>query len=165
MEDRNQAVVLIRVGVNKKVGRPNFSSYEASLHVEMAVNIGALADNQFHDFVMDKYRAITEEVNGQIAAEIAGDPFNKTAPKPAAQIAQAPVQQPVAAKSFADYLRARSAELNIKAETIARHLYKVLVDGPHTEKQEVFNVLNNMWKSGSLTEAEADKRMLSCPTF
>jgi hypothetical protein len=165
MESNNQASVLVRSGIAKRVGRPNFSSFEASVQLELTMNLAALTDSNFGPQMDGIFEKIREQINHQIAVEIANDPFARPQGQPLTQAQPTLSPQTANPKKFGDFLREKSAELGITPEQIVRYWYKSIVDGPLTDWQQQGKVLSEMFSAGSVKEKELSDRLLHAPSI
>lgn len=170
MTDKNQAVVLVRAGIAKKVGRPNFSSYEANLQLEMTLDIGAVTDDKFPDFLAELYGKIQTEVDAQIAHELHRQDKTQQ-PKPVETVDKSTTQSNPAnvlykpTESFGEFLRTKSSELSVSPQQLVTHWYKQIVDGPLKEWDQQGKQLNDLWQSGSITKSELIERINNIPAY
>lgn len=170
MTNQNQACVLVRAGIAKKVGRPNFSSYEANLQLEMTLDIGAVTDDKFPEFLAELYGKIQSEVDAQIAQEVYRQEQKQGLKSPENVDKSATKPNPVdilykPAESFGEFLRVKSSELAVNPQQLVNHWYKQIVDGPLKDWDQQGKQLNDLWKSGSITKSELIERINNIPAY
>lgn len=165
MEVIGDTQVKIQAGIAKKVGRPNYSSYDAALSVTIVTNVSAIADDRFGDLVSNIYDKVQQAVDARIAWECRNDgkpPVNaQVAPSVMAntQPAPTPVPEPVSPvapavegnhpavvfSDFRDFLAAESTQLGVQPDVIVNSLYRQLIGGPLVDWREKGAVLVQHW--------------------
>jgi hypothetical protein len=162
MDLKNQAVVLVRAGIAKKIGRPHFSAYEANCQIEMSVDLGMVTDAGFPQLLGDIYDRIQKAVDQQIAEEVGRDQPQATPQVANKAVVQTSVPTPVtvipaivdtpvlARPPFRDFLLAKATELAVGPQGLVKHWYKSFVDGNETEFVRQGKVLADLWDSGSI---------------
>lgn len=172
MDLKNQAVVLVRAGVAKKVGRPNYSSYEANLQIEMSVDLGMVTDERFPGLVGSIYERIQSEVDKQIAEEVGKEKPAAVQSLPTPPKQELPhndlslaAEEHATLKTFGDFLRARAGELGQPPELLVKFWYKLFADGSETEFQKQGKILSDLWKAGSIGVSICDRALTNFPQF
>ena len=172
MDLKNQAVVLVRAGIAKKVGRPNYSSYEASLQIELTTDLGAVTDERFPDLMGTIYDKIQRQIDIQIAEEV-----NKDKPAQAQALPTPPPKEELqhndislaaeqASKpAFGEYLSSKSVDLGQAPQLLVKFWYKQFVDGPDVDFNKQGKALNDLWKAGSLGPSHCEKALTNFPQF
>jgi hypothetical protein len=163
MDLKNQAVVLVRAGIAKKVGRPQFSSYEANCQIEMSVDLGMVTDERFPELLGSIYDRVQKVVDQQIAEEIGRDNVSAT-PQITRQevVPQVTVIKPE--KPFRDFLLAKSQELAVAPQGLVKHWYKCFVDGAETDFQKQGKALADLWDAGRVGPLVMTERLTHQPT-
>jgi hypothetical protein len=165
MDNHNPAVVTVRAGIAKRVGRPNFSSYEANLQLEMTLDLGAVTDDKFPEFLAELYGKIQTEVDAQIATEIYRQDNTKNDLPMAKTVAPAVVTPYMPTQKFGDFLREKSSELSVEPEALVRHWYKSHVGGPLTLFPEQGKMLNELWNAGVIKTEDLTRSVEKCPAY
>ena len=134
----NDTECKINCGVAKKVGRPNYSSYEANLNIEITTNLASMTDDQFPHLIGEIYNKIQQAVDARIAWECRDADGPNLVPKvqietmhpqaisPVAQVATP--AQPSAGYAFRDYLAATSNELAISPQSLVNYFYRLFIN-------------------------------------
>ena len=166
MDLKNQAVVLVRAGVSKKVGRPQFSSYEASCEIEMSVDLGVVTDAGFPQLLGNIYDRIQKAVDQQIAEEVGRDEV-LAAPQVKQNLIEQAAVQPIVLKPekpFRDFLLAKSTELAVAPQGLVKHWYKCFVDGSETDFVKQGKALADLWDAGQVGPLVMNDRLTHQPT-
>ena len=166
MDLKNQAVVLVRAGIAKKVGRPQFSSYEANCQIEMSVDLGMVTDERFPQLLGDIYDRVQKAVDQQIAEEIGRDGVSATQPPAKQNLVEQATEQPTVIKPekpFRDFLLAKSQELAVAPQGLVKHWYKCFVDGSETDFQKQGKALADLWDAGRVGPLVMTERLTQQP--
>ena len=183
MEIGQDSEVKIQAGISKKVGRPNYSSYDAALSVTIVTNISAIADDRFGDLIANIYDKVQQAVDARIAWECRNDAkppvnaqvaphvlANTSEPAPTPEPAPAPVpfvapavegSHPVVVyNDFRDFLASESNQLGVQPEVIVNSLYRQLIGGNVLDWRQQGAALVQHWNSlgnGQASQVFADK--------
>lgn len=108
---------MLKVGMSKKVGMPNFGSFGAECALEIPVNIGTLGNpEEFDRLIAQSYAKCLESVDGQIRIQ--------TSPQP---VVQSPVpQEKPKASPFGAWLKDQAVAYGQDMATITGLLYRHL---------------------------------------
>jgi hypothetical protein len=165
MDLKNQAVVLVRAGIAKKVGRPQFSSYEANCQIEMSVDLGMVTDERFPELLGNIYDRVQKAVDQQIAEEIGRDNA-PVAPQVKQNLIEQAASEPTIIKPekpFRDFLLAKSQELAVAPQGLVKHWYKCFVDGSETDFQKQGKALADLWDAGRVGPLVMTERLTQQP--
>lgn len=162
MEISQDSEVKIQAGISKKVGRPNYSSYDAALSVTIVTNISAIADDRFGDLISNIYDKVQQAVDARIAWECRDDvkpPVNAQVAPHVLANTPAPVAAPIVAPSvegevqvvlyndFRDFLAAESTQLEVQPEVIVNSIYRQLIKGELVDWRQQGAALVQHWTS------------------
>lgn len=154
--------VVVNCGIAKKVGRPNYSSYEASMNMQVVTNLNNVTDEKFPELVGHIYTQIQKAIDARIAWECREDkgpsmvapvspaalhvdvtrhgvatpivPNVSTPPAPAAPVAT-PAAPATAPYQFRDFLGSTARELAISPESIVNYFYRIFIKGSVADSQ------------------------------
>jgi len=146
----NDTDVVVNCGIAKKVGRPNYSSYEASMNMQIVTNLNNVSDAKFPELVGHVYTQIQKAIDARIAWECREDtgpsmvaPVSPAALHPdvtrhgvASPVvpvvntppAVAPAAPAPAPYEFRDFLSSTAKELAVSPESIVNYFYKMLIN-------------------------------------
>jgi len=151
--------VVVNCGIAKKVGRPNYSSYEASMNMQVVTNLNNVTDEKFPELVGHIYTQIQKAIDARIAWECREDngPSMVASVSPAAlhpavtrhgvaspvvpnvSTQPAPVATPAAPATapyqFRDFLGSTAKELAISPDSIVNYFYRIFIKGSVADHQ------------------------------
>lgn len=184
MQPLNETEVVLSAGIAKKVGRPNYSSYEANLNIEIKTNLASVTDERFPELVGVIYTKIQEAVDARIAWECRADQGPNLVPKFAPEILHpqavappsAPASAPAPAPSpvgfaFRDYLAQTCNELAVSPESLVNYFYRVFIASktqtpvPDAAWQQQGAALAEHWTSIPNAPAAYSQSLNSMPAF
>lgn len=122
----NAATIILRAGLNKKVGLPNFGSFGAEFHVEVVTDLGILSSPEHLDSVRSKmFNVCFESIETQIRMHTEG------AQAPAAKPSTAPVSASAAAPAnglspFGQWIRDKAEAYGLPIATLVKPLYSLV---------------------------------------
>lgn len=143
MKPLNETEIRLSCGIAKKVGRPNYSSYEASLQIEIVTNLESMTDNRFPDLVGEIYTKIQQAVDARIAFECRADQGPSLVPQfqpqtlhPHAAMATTQATQPAPIPpspqspggfTYKDFLAQTCNELSLSPNSLTNYFYRIFL--------------------------------------
>lgn len=184
MQPLNETEVVLSAGIAKKVGRPNYSSYEANLNIEIKTNLASVTDERFPELVGVIYTKIQEAVDARISWECRHDQGPSLVPKfepqtmhphavaPASPPAPVPAPAPSPVGfAFRDYLAQTCNELAVSPESLVNYFYRVFIASkeqspvPDALWQLQGAALANHWTSIPNAPATYSQSLNNMPAF
>ena len=121
MSDRD---VIIRVGLCKKVGQPNYGSFGANMDMEIGVDLGVLGDpDRLGSLVRAAYQQCADYIEEQMRAVSVGKPVTAQSlhvPTPA------PALAPTRQSAFGSWLKSQAESYGIPLPILAGSLYRIV---------------------------------------
>lgn len=113
--------IVVKVGVSRKIGQPNYGSYQASCHIDCPANIALIANpDELESLIAQLYRTCVESVN----AELASASQSKA-------VVQSPVAQPEPEKPkssvFGQWLKDKAISYGVDMPVMTGLLYRQVV--------------------------------------
>lgn len=142
----NAATIILRAGLNKKVGLPNFGSFGAEFHVEVVTDLGILSSPEHLDSVRSRmFNVCFESIETQIRMHTEGAQAPAAKPSPASVSAPAPA--PANGLSpFGQWIRDKAETYGLPVPTLVKPLYKLVCpDGKDTEVKPQGQALAARW--------------------
>jgi len=126
----NDKDILIRVGLSKKVGQPNYGSFGAEMGMEINVDLGILSDpDRFSGLIHTAYQQCMDHITQQLTAN-AGETAPKSVHVPPPQSLSpppAPAPLPPAngqTSAFGVWIKSQSEQYGIPLPILVGQLYK-----------------------------------------
>lgn len=138
--------IVVKVGISRKIGQPDYGSYQASCHIDCPANIALIANpDELEALIAQLYRTCVESVNAELA----------TVKKP--PVVQSPVPQPEPEKPkssvFGQWLKDNAIAYGVDMPVLTGLLYKLVSpDGQLTSWTDQGKSLAEVW--GGLANRE-----------
>lgn len=134
---------IVKTGISKTVGLPDYDHFSASCGFEITVDIGALADrDRLSRLIGDAYKHCLDSVDEQIHAAT-----HKAPPAPPVQTAPA-VQPLPPADSFGQWMKDKLSDVPMEMATLVGQTYKAIFPaGTETNWQNQGQLLADHWKA------------------
>lgn len=145
--------IIIRVGLSKKVGLPNFGSFGAEMGMDIHVDLGVLSDpDRFSGLIKTAYQQCMDHITQQLTAN-AGQPATSVhvpPPRPSSP-APAPAPYPPAPANgqtspFGAWIKSQAEQYGIPLPILVGQLYnEVIPQGEATEYTMQGKELASVW--------------------
>lgn len=143
---------VIKVGIAKKIGMPNYGSFGAECAFDIHLDLGVLADNErFTNTIREAYKKCLDSVEEQIRG-VGGTPVPPSqpvphVPQPVAQPVQQQTTQPQPQPSaFGLWMRQKAEAYGVAIPMLTSLLYKEMVpQGVFTDFVEQGREMAAMW--------------------
>lgn len=138
--------IVVKVGIARKIGQPDYGSYQASCHIDCPANIALIGNpDELEALVAQLYATCVESVNAQLAVA-------KPAP-----VVQSPVPQPEPEKPkssvFGQWLKDKAIAYGVDMPVLTGLLYRQIdPTGTDTAWTDQGKYLATFW--GGLDERE-----------
>jgi len=134
---------VIKVGIAKKIGMPNYGSFGAECAFDIHLDLGVLADNErFTNTIREAYKKCLDSVEEQIRG-VGGTPVPASQPVP--HVPQ-PVAQPAQPSAFGLWMRQKAEAYGVAIPMLTSLLYKEMVpQGVNTDFVEQGREMAAMW--------------------
>jgi len=140
--------IVVKVGISRKIGQPNYGSYQASCHIDCPANIALIGNpDELEALIGQLYKTCVESVNAQLAVA-------KPAP-----VVQSPVPQPAPDKPkssvFGQWLKDKAIAYGVDMPVLTGLLYKqVDPAGTLSVWTDQGKFLAEMWNSSTRDDKE-----------
>lgn len=147
MSDRD---IVIRVGLCKKVGQPNYGSFGANMDMEIGVDLGVLGDpDRLGSLVRTAYQQCADYIEEQLRAGTASKSVPAQSvhvPTPAPQPAPIAIQAPARQSAFGGWLKGQAEAYGIPLPILTGSLYRVVfAEGTDTEYASQGKAMAKVW--------------------
>jgi hypothetical protein len=143
--------IIIRVGLSKKVGQPNFGSFGAEMGMEIHVDLGVLSDpDRFSGLVTSAYQQCMNHITQQLTAN-AGQPATSVHVPPPRPLSPAPAPSPPAPANgqtspFGAWIKSQAEQYGIPLPILVGQLYNEVIPlGEATEYTMQGKELASVW--------------------
>lgn len=157
---------VIKVGIAKKIGMPNYGSFGAECAFDIHLDLGVLADDErFSNTIREAYKKCIKSVEEQIQA-VSGGPKPESQPVPhvpAQQVVQPPVAQPSQApqpSAFGLWMRSKSDAYGLAIPILTSTLYRqVCPQGVETDFVSQGKAMAAVWAASSSPEPQFEQHL------
>jgi hypothetical protein len=144
--------IVVKVGIARKIGQPDYGSYQASCHIDCPANIALIGNpDELEALIAQLYTTCVESVNAQLA-------LAKPAP-----VVQSPVPQPEPEKPkssvFGQWLKGKAIAYGVDMPVLTGLLYRQIIGneaGPLSWTDQG-KELAEVWKSKWRTNGDHEK--------
>lgn len=149
--------IVVKVGICRKIGQPNYGSYQASCHIDCPANIALIANpDELESLIAQLYRTCVESVNTELASS-----------SQSKAVVQSPVAQPAPEKPkssvFGQWLKDKAIAYGVDMPVLAGLLYKeIVVDGKSTSWTDQGKELASVWSVTIDNEKRFDEALTIC---
>jgi hypothetical protein len=133
--------IVVKVGIARKIGQPDYGSYQASCHIDCPANIALIGNpDELEALIAQLYRTCVESVNAQLAVA-------KPAP-----VVQSPVPQPEPEKPkssvFGQWLKDKAIAYGVDMPVLTGLLYRQIIgnEAGSLSWTDQGKTLAEMWK-------------------
>lgn len=147
--------IVVKVGIARKIGQPDYGSYQASCHIDCPANIALIGNpDELEALIAQLYTTCVESVNAQLAVA-------KPAP-----VVQSPVPQPEPEKPkssvFGQWLKDKAIAYGVDMPVLTGLLYKQIIpDGPLVSWTDEGRALANVWNGADDREKFFDDKLIA----
>ena len=131
--------IVVKVGISRKIGQPDYGSYQASCHIDCPANIALIGNpDELEALIAQLYRTCVESVNAELA----------TVKAPVVVQSQVPAPEPEKPKSsvFGQWLKDKAIAYGVDMPVLTHLLYKQIIpDGPLVGWTDEGKALANVW--------------------
>lgn len=143
--------IVVKVGIARKIGQPDYGSYQASCHIDCPANIALIGNpDELEALIGQLYKTCVESVNAQLAVA-------KPAP-----VVQSPVPQPEPEKPkssvFGQWLKDKAIAYGVDMPVLTGLLYNQMVGVPPSDWTwtDQGKMLAEMW-NGRVARGDHEK--------
>lgn len=144
--------IVVKVGVSRKIGQPNYGSYQASCHIDCPANIALIANpDELESLIAQLYRTCVDSVNTELASS-----------SQSKAVVQSPVAQPEPERPkssvFGQWLKDKAIMYGVDMPVMTDLLYRQIVgrsDAPMSWTDQG-KMLAEMWK-GRIARGDHEK--------
>ena len=114
--------IVVKVGIARKIGQPNYGSYQASCHIDCPANIALIGNpDELEALIGQLYKTCVESVNAELA----------TVKAPAVVQSQVPQSEPEKPKSsvFGQWLKDKAIAYGVDMPKLTGLLYEQIIGG------------------------------------
>lgn len=155
---------VIKVGIAKKIGMPNYGSYGAECAFDIHLDLGVLADNErFTHTIREAYKKCVDSVEEQIRA-VAGGPKPESQPVPhvpqSPQVVQSSMPQSPQPSAFGLWMRSKADSYGLAIPILTSTLYRqVCPQGVDTDFVAQGKAMAAIWAANPSPEATFEQHL------
>jgi hypothetical protein len=148
--------IVVKVGISRKIGQPDYGSYQASCHIDCPANIALIGNpDELEALIGQLYKTCVESVNAELG-------IVKKPP-----VVQSPVPQPEPEKPkssvFGQWLKDKAIAYGVDMPVLAGLLYKeIVIDGKSTSWTDQGKELAAVWSITVDNETRFDEALTIC---
>lgn len=149
--------IVVKVGISRKIGQPDYGSYQASCHIDCPANIALIGNpDELEALIAQLYKTCVESVNSELATVSQPNP-----------VVQSPVPQPEPEKPkssvFGQWLKDKAIAYGVDMPVLTGLLYNQVVGTPPDgwSWTDQGKTLAEMWNSRDDREKFFDDKLVA----